>query len=146
MADDVEFCGKPMRPVGLGRRLGAIGYDSLLVAAVLFVGTAVLLAFTGGEAIRSGDLWYMAYLVVLSFGYFGWFWTHGGQTLGMRSWRMRLTGAGGNSASWRQALVRFVSAGFSWLIFGAGFLWLLVDPDRLTWHDRISQTRIVEVS
>ncbi len=145
MVNDAEVSVEPM-PAGLGRRFAAIGYDSLLLVAVWFVGTAVLLPFSGGEAIRSGDVWYTAYLVTLSFGYFGWFWTHGGQTLGMRSWRLRLVGAGQDGASWRQALVRFVSACFSWLAFGAGFVWLLVDPDRLTWHDRASRTRIVHVS
>ena len=133
-------------PPGLGRRFAAIAYDSLLLAAVLFVATAALMPFSGGEAIRPGDVWYTAYLVVLSFGYFGWFWTHGGQTLGMRSWRLRLVGAGENGVSWRQALVRFVGACFSWLAFGAGFVWLLVDTDRLTWHDRVSGTRIADVS
>jgi uncharacterized RDD family membrane protein YckC len=145
MVNDAAHSVEPM-PAGLGRRFGAIGYDALLLVAVLFVGTAVLLPFTGGEAIRAGDVWYTAYLVALSFGYFGWFWTHGGQTLGMRSWRLRLVGANQDRASWRQALVRFVSACFSWLAFGAGFVWLLVDPDRLTWHDRASRTRIVHVS
>ncbi len=133
-------------PPGLGRRFAAIAYDSLLLTAVLFVATAVLLPFTGGEAIRSGSGWYSVYLVAVSFGYFGWFWTHGGQTLGMRSWRLRLVGNRRNDATWQQALLRFVSAGFSWAAFGAGFFWLLVDPERLTWHDRISATRLVDVS
>jgi uncharacterized RDD family membrane protein YckC len=126
--------------------MAAIAYDTLLVTAVLFVATAVLLALTGGEAIRPGSGWYSAYLMAVSFVYFGWFWTHGGQTLGMRSWRLRLVGAGDNGATWRQALLRFVGAGFSWLAIGAGFLCLLVDPQRLTWHDRISATRIVDSS
>jgi uncharacterized RDD family membrane protein YckC len=59
---------------------------------------------------------------------------------------LRLVGNRGNSASWRQALLRFVGAGFSWAVFGAGFFWSLVDPERLTWHDRISATRLVDVS
>jgi uncharacterized RDD family membrane protein YckC len=134
-----------MRP-GLGRRMAAIAYDCLLLTAVLIAATAVLLPVTGGEAIRPGSGWYPAYLAAVSFAYFGWFWTHGGQTLGMRSWRLRLVGAGKNGATWRQALVRFLGAGISWLAFGAGFLWLLVDPKRLTWHDRLSATRIVESS
>jgi uncharacterized RDD family membrane protein YckC len=133
-------------PPGLLRRLAAITYDTLLLTAVLFAATAVLLPVTEGEAIRPGSGWFSAYLVAVSFVYFGWFWTHGGQTLGMRSWRLRLVGAGKNGATWPQALARFVAAGFSWLAFGAGFLWLLVDPARLTWHDRISATRIVDVS
>ena len=145
MVSDCERPAKPISP-GLARRLAAIAYDTLLLTAVLFVATAVLLPVTGGEAIRPGSGWYPAYLVAVSFGYFGWFWTHGGQTLGMRSWRLRLVSAGGNGSNWLQALVRFVAAGFSWLTFGAGFFWLLVDPERLTWHDRISATRLVDVS
>ena len=145
MVSDTELSGAPMPP-GLGRRLAAVAYDSLLLTAVFFVATAVLLPFTAGEAIRSGSGWYSVYLVAVSFGYFGWFWTHGGQTLGMRSWRLRLVGAAGNGATWQQALLRFVGAGFSWAAFGAGFFWLLVDPERLTWHDRISATRLVDVS
>jgi uncharacterized RDD family membrane protein YckC len=126
--------------------LAAIAYDALLLGAVLFVATAILLPLTGGGAIRPNHGLYTAYLVAVSFGYFGWFWTHGGQTLGMRSWHLRLLGAGRNGATWRQALVRFVGACFSWLALGAGFLWLLADPDRSTWHDRISGTKIVVVS
>lgn len=145
MTSDTGLSATPTRP-GLARRSAAMGYDALLLVAVLFVATAVLMPFTGGEAIHPNDVWYTVYLVVVSFGYFGWFWTHGGQTLGMRSWRLRLVGVGENGASWRQALVRFVGACFSWLAFGAGFVWLLVDTDRLTWHDRVSKTRIVDVS
>lgn len=145
MASNSEPSTKATGP-GLARRLAAIGYDSFLLAAVLFVATAALLPITGGEAIGPESSWYSAYLLVVSFGYFGWFWTHGGQTLGMRSWRVRLQGASGNRATWRQALVRFVAAGLSWLALGVGFLWMLVDPERLTWHDRISATRIVDSS
>jgi uncharacterized RDD family membrane protein YckC len=140
-----ELFAEPVHP-GLGRRMAAIAYDALLVTAVLFVATAALLPFTGGEAIRPGQGVYLAYLLAVSFVYFGWFWTHGGQTLGMRSWHLRLVGAGSNGATWRQALVRFVTACVSWIAFGAGFLWLLVDPEHLTWHDRLSETRIADAS
>ena len=145
MASDTELSATHIHP-GLGRRFAAIGYDAVLLVAVLFVATVVLLPFTGGAAIRPNHGLYTAYLAAVSFGYFGWFWTHGGQTLGMRSWHLRLVGAGKNGASWWQALVRFVGACFSWLVFGVGFLCMLVDPKRLTWHDRISGTKIVDVS
>ena len=145
MARDSELSAEPTPP-GLARRLAAIAYDVLLLVAVLFAATAVLLPFTGGEAIRPHQTLYTAYLLAVSFAYFGWFWTHGGQTLGMRSWHLRLVGTGGNGVSWQQALVRFASACLSWLAFGVGFLWLLVDPERLTWHDRLSGTTIVDDS
>ena len=145
MARDSELAATPTPP-GLWRRLAAIGYDALLLVAVLFAATAVLLPFTGGEAINPNQISYTAYLVIVSFGYFGWFWTHGGQTLGMRSWHLRLVAAGEKSATWRQALMRFAAAGLSWLACGLGFFWLLLDPDQLTWHDRLSGTTIVDDS
>jgi uncharacterized RDD family membrane protein YckC len=132
------------RPPGLWRRLAAIGYDLILLVAVFFAATAVLLPFTGGEAIGPHNFLYTAYLIVVAFGYFGWFWTHGGQTLGMRSWHLRLVGEGQMSVSWPRALLRFAGAWLSWIACGAGFLWLLVDPERLTWHDRVSGTRIAD--
>lgn len=121
-------------------------YDGLLVVAVWMVATALLLPFTGGEAVRPGQGWYTAYLMSLAFGYFGWFWTHGGQTLGMRSWRLRLVGIDSRRVRWGQALVRFLGACLSWLPLGAGFLWALVDPCRRTWHDRLSGTGIADAS
>jgi uncharacterized RDD family membrane protein YckC len=145
MASELEHGAEPIPP-GLWRRFGAMVYDGLLLVAVMFAATAVLLLFTGGEAIRPGHGLYAGYLIVVSFGYFGWFWTHGGQTLGMRTWNLRLVGAGDTGASWQQALVRFAGACLSWLAFGAGFLWLLVDREHLTWHDRLSKTRIVDDS
>jgi uncharacterized RDD family membrane protein YckC len=119
-------------------------YDGVLVVAVWMVATAVLLPFTGGEAVRPGQGWYTAYLMALAFAYFGWFWTRGGQTLGMRSWRLRLVGTDRSRVRWGQALVRFLGACVSWLPLGAGFLWALVDPCRRTWHDRLSGTDIVD--
>ena len=74
---DAQTMQKSRGP-GLGRRLAAIAYDSILLVAVLFVATAILLPLTGGEAIGPSHGLYPAYLMAVAFGYFGWFWTHGG--------------------------------------------------------------------
>lgn len=121
-------------------------YDGVLLVAVWIAATAVLLPFTAGEAIRPGQAWYTLYLVVVAFGYFGWFWTRGGQTLGMRTWNLRLAAADNGGVDWQRAAGRFAGACLSWLALGAGYLWMLVDGDRLTWHDRLSGTRIVDSS
>lgn len=135
------------RHVHLLRRLGAVCYDSLLLAAVLFAAGLPLPLIP--EAIRSGP-WgryaIFAYMVLVSFLFFGWFWTHGGQTLGMRAWRIRVATDAGADLTWRMALRRFAWAAFSWAVAGAGFLWSLVDPQRRTWHDRFSGTRLVRIS
>ena len=71
------------RPATLFRRLAALFYDSLLLLAVWFIATALLLPFTSGEAIRPHNPLLSSYLLFISFFFYGWFWIHGGQTLGM---------------------------------------------------------------
>ena len=125
------------------RRLAASVYDALLLIAILFIASALMLPLTGGEAVQSGNPLFRAYILFVCFFFFGWFWTHGGQTLGMRAWRIRVQQPDGEPITWKQALLRFLAALVSWLALGLGFLWMLVDRDGLTWHDRWSKTRLV---
>jgi len=133
--------------VHLLRRLGAMLYDTLLLLAVLFVAALPLPLIP--ESIRF-DAWVryttLAYLLAVSFAFFGWFWTHGGQTLGMRAWRIRVVAEAGAPLSWRLAGRRFAWALLSWGMAGLGFLWSLVDPQRLAWHDRLSGTRLISLA
>jgi uncharacterized RDD family membrane protein YckC len=125
---------------GLIRRLAAIAYDSVLLLAVLFVATAILLPFNAGEAFTRQQLFYPAYLLIISFMFFGWFWTHGGQTLGMRSWKIVIMTENEQKLTWSQALLRFIFAIISWTCLGLGFLWALFSPQKSTWHDCGSKT------
>ena len=137
-------------PANLLRRLGAMLYDALLLAALLMLATGIALVATGGEAIR-GDThplleWiYRALLIALTLGFFGLFWTRSGQTLGMAAWRIKAERDDGALLTWRDSAVRLAAAALSWLPAGLGFLWMLVDRDRKTWHDRLSHTRIVRL-
>ena len=137
-------------PAGLLRRLGAMLYDGLLLLAVLMVATGLFLPFTGGEAISPREnpvieFVYRAVLILLTVGFFGIFWTRRGQTLGMASWRVRVEREDGALLDWSDTLRRLAAALLSWLPLGLGFLWVLVDPQRRAWHDRLSRTRVVVV-
>jgi uncharacterized RDD family membrane protein YckC len=103
-------------PASLFRRLAALVYDGLLLLAVLFLGTLVLLPFTGGESItpQESGPWeyaYRAWVALLTFGFFGVSWTRRGQTLGMMSWKIRLLKDDGSLPGWRDAGIRFVTGG-----------------------------------
>jgi uncharacterized RDD family membrane protein YckC len=130
---------------GFFRIMGAVIYDSLLLLAVLFFATALALPFNAGDAFSTDQYIFSAYLLVVSFVFYGWFWTHGGQTLGLKSWKIKLCSRDGGSVSWQQVSIRFFAAILSWACFGFGFLWVLFDKNRLSWHDRISKTRLVLV-
>jgi uncharacterized RDD family membrane protein YckC len=137
----------PLVHAGLPRRLAAMVYDAFLLFAVLFLAIALLLPFTGGEALPADRPWlhlaFQVYLLAVCLAFFAWFWVHGGQTLGMRAWRLRVLTLDGRPLAWRAAVLRFFAAGLSWLPAGLGFLWVLVDHDRLAWHDRLSGTALV---
>lgn len=132
---------------GLARRLAAIGYDSLLVAAIWFVIGGMGLALSGGALSRPDrPVWlllaFRAVLVASLWLFFAWFWTHGGQTLGMRAWRLQLVNENGGPVRWKQTLWRFAGACLSAGALGLGYLWVLFDRERLSWHDRLSATRL----
>ncbi|MGH8602526.1 MAG: RDD family protein, partial [Gammaproteobacteria bacterium] len=124
----------------LWRRLAAIGYDVVLLSAVLFMLTLLLVAAREGRTIPPSNLWYTLLLFGVCFFYFTWPWVRGGQTLGMRAWRLALMRCGGGRVSWPQASLRFFAAVLSWASLGLGFLWCMVDRKRLCWHDRASKT------
>ena len=133
-----------MQNTGLIRRVAAILYDALLVAALLFLATIPFIAIRGGEPVEIGDnMAYQVVLVVVIYGFFVGFWTRSGRTLGMQSWGLQLETADGGKPGLATASVRFIAAIISWAPAGLGFLWQLWDKDKLTWHDRISGTRLV---
>lgn len=145
--NDAIATPEPVR-AGLLRRLGALLYDALLLLAVLMVATALFLPITGGEAVDPDrhpllELVYRAVLLLLIVGFFGLFWTRRGQTLGMASWRLRVEREDGALLGWGDTLRRLAWAVVSLLPAGLGFLWILFDPRKRAWHDRLSGTRVV---
>jgi hypothetical protein len=80
---------------------------------------------------------------VCGFLFYGWFWTHGGQTLGMRTWRLRLVRADGGPITWHITAIRFGSALLALAPLGLGLWWALFDKDKRAWHDRLSGTRLI---
>lgn len=134
---------KPVTPAPMGRRLAALLYDGVLLSGVLFAATIPWLAIRGGKALEPNDMAYTSYLLAVGITFFSWFWIHGGQTLGMRAWKIRLVGLDGNAPGWRQCLVRCLVAIPSASLFGSGYLWILLDREQRSWHDRASGTRMI---
>jgi len=135
-------------PATLWLRLLAIVYD-LLPLLGLWLGAAGLAVLLSGGALdthRLGGKLTMQALVLLASGaYFIVSWTRGGQTIGMRAWRLRVVRSDGAPLTIAQSALRFPLALLSLAALGAGFWWSLIDRDRLTWHDRIARTLVVRL-
>ena len=132
-----------MQNAGLLRRLGAILYDSLLVLACLFLATLPFIAVRGGDAVDPETAGYQLAMLAVAYLFFVGFWVRSGSTAGMMAWRLRVETEDGNPPGIGKASIRFFAAIISWLPLGLGFLWQLWDNDKLTWHDRLSGTRLV---
>lgn len=72
-------------------------------------------------------------------------WLRGGQTLGMRPWRLKVIAADGSAPTLAALWRRYALATLSLLAAGLGFWWAWLDRDRLTLHDRFSGTRLVRL-
>lgn len=83
--------------------------------------------------------------VLITAGYAVLSWRAGGQTLGMRPWRLRVIGMDGAPAATPALVRRFAMGIVSLLLGGLGFWWAWLDPQRRTWHDRFSGTRMLLV-
>ncbi len=135
---------------GFGRRLAALLYDSLLIAALL-TGYTLLAVLAHGGALtsdRSGLWWnlYCAGEVAIIGAYFVFNWMRSGQTLGMRAWGLKAVSDSGKPLEFAPALLRFVLGLAAWAPAALGVLWLYVDSEHLAMHDRLSKTRLVHLS
>jgi uncharacterized RDD family membrane protein YckC len=146
----------PDRPVAprahIGWRLLALFYDLWPVVALWFAASAVftLAYLADGHGVRENippfSAWqWLLWLVcwVLTGCYATVSWRRGGQTLGMRPWRLRVVAADGGVPDARAAWTRYAVGTLSVAALGLGFWWAWLDRDRLAWHDRASRTRVV---
>jgi len=118
-------------------------YEALVVAALILIATFPYLAVFGDSTSGWKRHVLQAWVVIVAGTYFTWFWTRGGQTLAMKTWRIRLVRWDGGKVGIGRALHRYVLAVIGTVALGLGFLWALVDRDRQFLHDRLSGTALV---
>ncbi|KAF1045308.1 MAG: hypothetical protein GAK35_01406 [Herbaspirillum frisingense] len=157
-----------MTTPSLRRRLSSMLYESMLLFGVLFMSGwlfSTLLQQRHALYLRHA-LEFWLFLVLAA--YFIWFWTHGGQTLAMKTWRFKLVDAAGQPVGLWRATFRFLLA-WLWILPGLalasavhGREWMLVvipalnlllwtltarfDPQRQFLHDRLAGTRLVDAA
>jgi len=135
-------------PASLWLRALAGAYDLLPLLGLWFFAGAIALGLTGGAIEAHAEFRkLLTQLLVLAFSaaYFVVSWTRGGQTIGMRAWRLRLTCANGARVQWPRALLRFGAALISLGACGIGFAWAVLDPQKRTWHDIAANTLLVRM-
>ena len=127
----------------LMRRFIILNYDGLLLMAVSMTYGLLYIAINkwvfGIEADRAAGLLFQIGWLLTLFGFFCYFWKRGGQTTGMRAWRVKLMNSNGKSPCIRQCALRFLLALIGWTCFFT--IWM--HPRRQMLHDQWSHTRLV---
>lgn len=129
------------------KRLGAFVYDMMLIVSLLMVSSAAMLALNDGEALDQSPYFalYQSALFVIVYCFLAYFWTRKGQTLGMLAWRLRVQTTEGERLNLSKSLLRYLVGILSLGCFGAGFLWMFINKQKLTWHDIASGSHVVEL-
>ena len=151
---------------GLARRMACLVYDGVLLVGLLMAAGIAYALVTGQQSAMVGRLGLQAFLFVVLGVYFTWFWSHGGQTVAMKAWRIRVLRADGPPLSLTRALARYL-LGWLWFMPALLVLWLAgaasvggmlatlatgaiayaaltrLNPDRQFWHDVACGTRLV---
>jgi uncharacterized RDD family membrane protein YckC len=131
---------------GVARRLASAVYDLMLAVALVLIATFPFIAVLGDSTHGWRRHVLQAWVLLVVGSYFVGFWTHGGQTLAMRTWRVRLVRAGDSGpVGAARAAHRFLIAVLGTLAAGVGFAWAFFDRDRQFLHDRLAGTALVDV-
>lgn len=152
---------------GLGRRFAALAYEGVLLFGVLMLSGWLYSSLTQQRHALQGKAGLQAFIFIVLAIYFVWFWSHGGQTVAMKTWRLRLVGADGTPVTQGRALLRYL---LCWLWFVPSLLAVhlaglnsvpsmtltvvsgvlaygassRLHPQRQFLHDALSGTRVVD--
>ena len=130
----------------LWRRLAAIVYDLLLLTATLMLATLIALPFAQSDHFTTQSYLYQSYLLLVIFAFYTWFWCHGGQTIGMLAWDLKLSNHEQQTPNIAQASLRFLYACLTLCCFGAGLWWSCFDRKKQTLYDRWSKIQMIRVT
>jgi uncharacterized RDD family membrane protein YckC len=129
----------------IGRRLLSLIYEVLLLAALLWCASLLFSALERETVSTHLRTIFQIYIAAVAGAYFVWQWTHGGQTVPMKTWHLRLVMRDGTPVGTGVAVARYFAAMASALALGLGFVWAAVDRDRQFLHDRLAGTRIIRI-
>ena len=141
---------------GFGARFLASVVDGMIAGAIYFVLMITVFILIGvtaaglgrrepGAGILISMLLFQGIGMILAFGYYIYF-TAKGQTLGKKVLKIRVVRVengeppGYTKAFLREVVGKMVSA----MVFGLGYLWMLWDGKKQTWHDKIAGTIVVK--
>ena len=127
------------------RLFAACVYELLLLVALWMLSTWMFVGLFGDATSHYKRTFLQLFLWLVTGAYFVWCWTKTGQTLATTTWKIKLVNQQNVNLNKQQAIIRYALASASIVACGLGFIWALVDKDRLFLHDRLLKMRFISV-
>lgn len=128
-----------------------VGVAGAVIGGIIGIITGIILVASGssGKDLMTSVVGGISQIISggLSLGYYIYFTGKEGQTLGKKALGIKVVkkdfqqAPGYMSAFLREVVGKFVSA----IVFGLGYLWMLWDKDKQTWHDKIAGTIVIKI-
>ncbi len=118
-------------------------YDIFPILGLFLTSSLFIMLLRGGEEVSPGTVWFQFFLAAEVFLYFAYSWKSGGQTLGMRAWKLAIVDH--NQLTWGKVTLRFLAGVASIATLGLGLWVKLWNKDKITWMDQISHTKTVSI-
>ncbi|MCX7552620.1 RDD family protein [Marinicella sp. S1101] len=128
----------------LWKHLAALVYDIFPILALFLTTSLILILFRQGQEVQPRTFWLQAILFLEVFLYFAYSWKLGGQTLGMRAWKIKIENH--QQLTWPDVTWRFLVGIFSTALLGLGWWSRRFNLNNLTWMDMACKQRVIDVS
>lgn len=127
------------------KHFAAFIYDIFPIFGILVVTSGITLVFRQGNDVQPYTWWFILLVYLEISIYYIYFWKVGGQTIGMKAWKLKIIPKNNNQTSltWPQSILRFFVGVFSTLLAGLGIFWKTFSKENLTWMDIISQSQTI---
>tara|TARA_B100001167_G_C16766093_1_gene304262 strand:- start:1378 stop:1806 length:429 start_codon:yes stop_codon:yes gene_type:complete len=138
-----------METAGFIRRILALIYDSLAVLGIILSLSLFLVWSSGGYGEPGTLISYIQISIIFFSGpiFYSYFWiNNNGQTIGMQAWKIRLVTSKELPLTLRQSFIRCLVSVLSALFLGLGYLWILINKEKLSWADIATNTKIVKTN
>ena len=138
-----------MQSAGFLKRILALVYDSLLIAAIVLVLSLLLVFINGGYPDSGSFLSFIQFFILVVTGpiFYSYFWiVNKGQTTGMQAWKIKLVTMDETELNIKKTMLRCLISTISFAFIGLGYLWILYDKDDLSWSDILTKTKVIKTN
>ncbi len=127
----------------LWKHIAALIYDIFPILGLFLVTSLIMVVIRGGDEVAPKTLWFQLMLLAEFYLYFSYSWKKGGQTLGMRAWKIGIENY--QQLTWIDVTLRLITGLVSTVLLGLGLWSRIWDKQQQTWMDKACGHSVIDL-